>query len=164
MAAAARAGAAAAWGRAGLVAAVVLALDQATKAAAAAGLERGDRREVFFGIDLVHVRNDGIAFGLLQGSAGVVTAVTLGALALLVAYFALHARRPLMWLPTGLLVGGAVGNLVDRLRQGAVTDFVDLPLWPAFNLADVAITGGVLALLAAIEAGREEDRDDRGSA
>ena len=54
-----------------------------------------------------------------------------------------------MWVAVGLLAGGALGNLADRVRNGAVTDFIDLPLWPAFNLADMAITGGV-ALLACL--------------
>ena len=147
---------AAAWGRAGLVVLAVLALDQATKALVVSGLDRGDRRDVFAGVDLVHVRNEGIAFGLLDGGGTALTVVTLAALALLLAYFALHAGRQLLWLPTGLLLGGAVGNLLDRAREGAVIDFVDLPLWPAFNVADVAITLGVLALLLSLDAGREE--------
>jgi signal peptidase II len=56
-----------------------------------------------------------------------------------------------VWLPTGLLIGGAVGNLIDRAREGAVTDFVDVSIWPAFNLADTAITIGVLSLLYVLE-------------
>jgi len=124
---------AAAWARAGLVVAVVLGLDQVTKALVVDGLPRGARRDLFFGIDLVHVRNKGIAFGL-------------------------HARRPFLWLPTGLLLGGALGNLLDRAREGAVTDFIDVPLWPAFNVADMAITAGVLALLLALEAGHQKER------
>jgi signal peptidase II len=140
-----------AWGRAAAVALVVLAADQATKAWATSAVQRGDRDAVLPGIDLVNVRNDGIAFGLLDGHGGALTVVTLVALALLVAHFALRSTRPLLWLATGLLVGGALGNLVDRARQGSVTDFVDLPLWPAFNLADVAIVVGVLTLLASLE-------------
>lgn len=65
----------------------------------------------------------------------------------MLAYLFTHASRPLIWIPAGLLIGGAIGNLADRVRQGSVTDFIDLPLWPTFNLADVAITAGVLALL-----------------
>ena len=69
----------------------------------------------------------------------------------LLAFFATHSRRPLVWLPTGLLLGGAAGNLIDRMRQGFVTDFIDLPLWPAFNVADTCITIGVLTLLYVLE-------------
>ena len=66
----------------------------------------------------------------------------------MVAYlFARNPARPGMWLATGLLAGGAIGNLTDRVRADAVTDFVDLPPWPPFNLADVAITAGVLLLV-----------------
>jgi signal peptidase II len=72
-----------------------------------------------------------------------VLALTLGALGLLVGYFAAHARRGELWLPVGLVVGGALGNLADRIRIGAAVDFLDLPLWPAFNVADVAIVAGV---------------------
>jgi signal peptidase II len=69
----------------------------------------------------------------------------------LVAWFARHAARPLVWLPVGLLAGGAAGNILDRARHGAVTDFLKLPAWPAFNVADMAITIGVLALLYVVE-------------
>ncbi len=73
------------------------------------------------------------------------------ALAALVVYFARHAGIPGIWVPAGMLAGGAVGNIVDRVRDGAVTDFLKLPNWPAFNLADVAITLGVVALLVVVE-------------
>jgi signal peptidase II len=63
-----------------------------------------------------------------------------------------------VWLPTGLLLGGSFGNIIDRIRDGAVTDFVKLPSWPAFNVADIAITVGVLALLWVIEQGEENGR------
>jgi len=62
-----------------------------------------------------------------------------------------HLNRPLVWLPTGLLLGGAAGNLLDRIRIGSVTDFIKLPHWPAFNLADIAITVGVIALVYVLE-------------
>jgi signal peptidase II len=75
------------------------------------------------------------------------------ALGALVVWFLRHSSRPLAWLPTGLLLGGAVGNIFDRIRDGAVTDFVKLPAWPAFNIADVAITFGVLTLLYVLESG-----------
>jgi signal peptidase II len=81
-----------------------------------------------------------------------VTIVIGVALLALLAYFARHATRPLIWLPTGMLIGGALGNIIDRLREGSVTDFIKLPLgWPPFNLADTSITLGVLILVLVIE-------------
>jgi signal peptidase II len=73
--------------------------------------------------------------------------VTIGALALVLLWFALDPERPGLWLAVGLLVGGALGNLADRVRSDAVTDFIDPPFWPTFNLADVAITLGAVALV-----------------
>ena len=133
------------------VAAAVIGADQATKALARAGIARGERDPVFPGIELVNVRNRGVAFGFLSDGGAIVGIVTGLALLALVAFFVVHRHRPLVWLPVGMLVGGALGNLADRWREGAVTDFIDIPLWPAFNLADVAITFGVLALLYVLE-------------
>ena len=145
---------AAGWARAALVLAAVLAADQATKALVRGDLLVGERREVLPFLDLVRVRNDGIAFGALGGGqAVVIVAVTVALLGLL-AFFALHADRPGVWLPTGLLLGGALGNIVDRVRDGAVTDFLKVPHWPAFNVADIAITLGVVALLFTLDATR----------
>jgi signal peptidase II len=136
---------------AALVAAGVLAADQATKAIVRNSIEPGERIGVLPGVDLVNTRNRGVAFGLFSdGGALLAVAATVALLGLLVFFFT-HLRRPLVWLPTALLIAGAAGNLVDRAREGAVTDFVDLPRWPAFNLADVAITTGVLALLYVLE-------------
>ena len=140
-----------AWYRVALVTATVLALDQAAKALVRSSIEAGSRHKFLPAIDLVNVRNRGIAFGLFTENATLLTALTLVALALLLFYFARHTSRPLAWLPTGLLLGGALGNMFDRLYRGAVTDFIDVPLWPSFNIADVAITFGVLSLLYVIE-------------
>jgi hypothetical protein len=101
---------AAAWGRAALVVLAVVAVDQAAKALVVDSLTRGERRDFAFGIDLVHVRNSGIAFGLFDGGGAALTIVTVAALALLLVYFATHARRPLLWLATGLLLGGRAGQ------------------------------------------------------
>lgn len=147
-----------AWTRAGLVLAVVLAVDQLTKALVNGAIPRGGREELVLGAALVNVRNTGVAFGALSGGGALVTVVVLLALVALLAYFSRHATRPLAWLPTGLLLGGALGNVVDRLREGAVVDFVKLPSFPAFNVADVSITFGVLALLWVME--RAERRAD----
>ena len=147
-----------AWGRAGIVVAAVLVADQVTKALVRGGLRRGEEDPIFPALKLVHVRNEGVAFGFEPGG-GTTLLVAIIALALLglVIYFARHQAKPLVWLPVGLLVGGALGNIVDRIRDGGVTDFLKVPLWPAFNLADVAITVGVLALVLVLEGKRAED-------
>ncbi len=146
-----------AWGRAGAVLALVLALDQVTKHTLAASIQTGEERRFLPGISLVHVRNTGVAFGFFSGGGALVLVFTLTALAILVVYFTLRPERPWLWLPTGLLTGGAIGNLIDRIHAGAVTDFIKLPLWPAFNVADMSITFGVLALLYALEGGTRRD-------
>ena len=93
------------------------------------------------GSQLVNTRNNGVAFGFLPGSHVVVTILIGLALLALLVYFARHADAPLIWLPTGMLLGGALGNILDRMRDGSVTDFIKLPLgWPPFNLADTSIT------------------------
>ncbi len=144
------------WARAIVATAVVVALDQATKQAAVSAIDRGDSVNVFLGLDLTNTRNRGVAFGLLEGRETLVGALIAAALVLLAAYFAVNATRPLLWLPVGMLLGGALGNLVDRAREGAVIDFIDPVAWPAFNVADAAIVLGVLALLHVSE-GRRTD-------
>ncbi len=151
-----------AWANAGVVLAVVLVVDQVTKRAALAGLGPTDRVDVFFGLELRLVRNRGIAFGVLPEGGWPVTAMTVGALALLLAYFVRHAGRPGLWLPVGALMGGALGNLADRAREGSVIDYIDPAFWPAFNLADTAIVLGVLALLYVIEGPDPEPAPVRG--
>jgi signal peptidase II len=140
------------WLRAGLVTIAVIAIDQLSKHAIQHGLVPGEERKVLPGLQLVYARNHGVAFGFLPGDHVAVTVVVALALLALVVYFALHAARPLIWLPTGMLIGGALGNILDRLREGSVTDFIKLPLgWPPFNLADTSITLGVLILVIVIE-------------
>ncbi len=143
-------------GRAGLLTAVVVGLDQLTKHTIAQSAAAQANRSVFLGVRLVHVRNRGVAFGFLSGGGWVVSVVTLLALAALLAFLTLRPQRRWLWVPTGLLVGGAIGNLIDRLAHGSVTDFIKLPLWPAFNVADTSITFGVLALLWVLEGRRDE--------
>jgi signal peptidase II len=138
-------------GKAALVAAATVAADQAVKALVRTTIERGDRVDLILGIDLVNVRNRGIAFGMFADGGILLVLFAVAALIALLVFFVRHRDRPLVWLPTGLLIGGATGNLIDRTREGAVTDWFDLPYWPAFNLADVAITFGVLTLLYVLE-------------
>ena len=146
-----------AW-RAAAVALATVAADQAVKAVVRTTIERGEEVELLLGIQLVNVRNRGIAFGLFAGGGAVLVIFAIAALAAMLIFFARHRDRPLVWLPTGLLIGGATGNLIDRTREGAVTDFIDLPLWPAFNVADIAITFGVLTLLYVLEGPRRRGR------
>jgi signal peptidase II len=144
------------WARAAATLVAVVALDQATKALVRHNVTVGDSDSVFPFVHLVHVRNSGVAFGFLSGGGALVLVVTALALAALLIYFARHPTRRGLWLPTGLLLGGAIGNVLDRVLDGAVTDWVKLPHWPAFNLADVAITVGVLSLLYVLEGPRRD--------
>lgn len=142
--------------RALALAAAIVAADQATKALARANITRGDREAVFPGINLVNVRNRGVAFGLLSDGGMIVAIVTVLALVALIGFFVVGHHRPLVWLPTGLLLGGALGNLTDRLARspgflsGHVVDFVEIPGWPIFNVADLSIcvAGGMMVVLA----------------
>jgi signal peptidase II len=132
---------------------VVVALDQATKALVDENIVPGDHVDLFPGLQLSNVRNTGVAFGALEG-AGLVVAVLIGlSLTLLLAYFVANRSLPWLWLPVGMLVGGALGNLADRAREGAVVDFIDPVGWPAFNVADSCIVLGVLVLLYVVERG-----------
>jgi signal peptidase II len=141
------------WARAGGVGAGVLIADQLVKALVTSSLQRGEERALVAGVKLVNVRNSGVAFGQLQDGGAIVGIVIALALVALLVYFARHASRPWIWLPTGMLLGGALGNVVDRVREGAVVDFLKLPHWPAFNVADSAITIGVVVLVLVIERG-----------
>ncbi len=141
-----------AWLRAGLVTIAVVVFDQITKRLVEHSILAGEERSVLPGVQLVDSRNHGVAFGFLPGHHVVVTIVIGLSVLGLLAYFLRHATRPLIWLPTGMLIGGALGNILDRLRDGSVTDFVKLPLgWPPFNLADASITIGVLLLVFVVE-------------
>jgi signal peptidase II len=140
-----------AFARVGVLVVIVLVLDQLTKRAVIADIPVGSTDKFLPAVNLVHIHNSGVAFGFFSGGGAPVLILTFTALAALVVYFLLRPTRPWLWLPTGLLVGGALGNLIDRLVHGYVTDFIKLPAWPAFNLSDMAITFGVLALLYVLE-------------
>lgn len=142
-----------------------VALDQLTKRLVEHAIVPGEERRLLPGVELVNTRNRGIAFGFLPGRHIAVTILVALALAVLLAYFARHRSRRLIWLPTGMVLGGALGNVIDRVRTGSVTDFVKLPLgWPPFNLADAAITVGVLLLVALMESRRPaRERERAGS-
>jgi len=151
------------WLAALAVVVVVVAVDQVTKSAVRSSITPGEEKRFLPGVELVNTRNHGVAFGFLPGSHLGVTILIAVALLVLLAYFARHLRLPLIWLPTGMLIGGAVGNVVDRLRGGSVTDFVKLPLgWPPFNLADASITIGIVLLFFVIDHSRAHPADGPG--
>jgi signal peptidase II len=139
------------WVRLLVAVALVIGVDQLSKQVAISSLDRGESVNVFLGIDITNTRNTGVAFGALQDSGTIIAVLITCALAALVAFFAVNAGRPWLWLPAGLLLGGALGNLIDRAREGAVIDFIDPMAWPAFNIADACIVVGVLALLYVVE-------------
>jgi signal peptidase II len=100
---------------------------------------------------LFWVRNTGSAFGLFQGGSDILKYLALAGILVLAGYYLRAAREDwIIALALGLLVGGAVGNLVDRFRHGYVVDWIDLARWPTFNLADSAITVGVVLLMYAM--------------
>jgi signal peptidase II len=136
-----------AWSLAGALAAAVLVADQISKAVIEARLVPGEQVDVLGPLGLTLSHNRGVAFGLAGGAGAPLILITVVALGVIAYLFARNPTRPGMWVATGLLAGGAIGNLVDRVRAGEVTDFVDLSPWPAFNIADVAITLGVIVLV-----------------
>ena len=109
-----------------------------------------------------HVQNSGIAFGLFSSATAVVTALTAFAVGWMLVFFARSgARHPVLPVALGLLIGGSASNLIDRIRLGHVTDFLDLKYWPAFNLADSFIVIGVAILLSALVAADRAPRRQR---
>jgi signal peptidase II len=139
-------GAARAWRLAGALCGLTVALDQGAKALVESNLVPGQQVDVLGPLSLTLSHNRGVAFGFADGGGGALIVLTLGALVFVGALFARNPTRPGMWAAVGLLAGGALGNLADRVREGGVTDFVSVPAWPAFNLADAAITVGVVLL------------------
>ena len=141
------------------VALSALAADQLTKQIVVTQLGLGESVHVAGPFWIRHVNNPGIAFGLFSSWASAVTFLTAGAVIWMLFYFAKSgARHPILPVALGLLIGGSLGNLVDRLRIGHVTDFLDLRFWPAFNLADTFIVVGVGILLLTLVAADSRPR------
>jgi len=143
-----------------LVAAAAVVADQVTKQLVARTLALGDSVELAGPFSIHHVHNSGIAFGLFSRATSVVIALTGIAVACLVVFFARSGRRhPLLPVALGLVLGGSVSNLLDRVRLGYVTDFLDLAYWPSFNLADTFIVVGVgLLFVSFVAADRSSPR------
>jgi signal peptidase II len=133
------------------VAAAALVADQLTTQVIARTLDVGQSVDILGPFSIRHVENSGIAFGFFSSRTTVVITVTALAVAWMIWFFARSARRhPVLPVALGLVLGGSVSNLVDRIRLGQVTDFLDLEAWPAFNLADSFIVVGVAVLFGAL--------------
>jgi signal peptidase II len=151
------------WIALGLVVGAAVLADQVTKHIVAGQLALDDSVHVLGPFSIHHVQNSGIAFGLFAEATGVVIVLTLIAICWMVVYFSRSgARHPLLPVAVGLLIGGSVSNLADRIRLGHVTDFLDLRYWPAFNLADSFIVIGVAILLGALVSADRSPRRQRG--
>lgn len=136
-----------AWCLAAALCALVVAADQVAKAVVEARLVSGQDVDVLGPLGLTLTHNRGVAFGLAGGAGLPLIVLPLLALGVVGYIFARDPIRPWMWVATGLLAGGAIGNLIDRVHADAVTDFIAIGSWPPFNLADIAITTGVLLLV-----------------
>ena len=130
-----------------VVAAAVVVADQLTKWIVSSALPLGDAVGIAGPFSVHHVRNSGIAFGLFSSATSIVIVLTAIAVGCMLAYFARSGQRhPLLPVALGFVLGGSLANLLDRVRLGYVTDFLDLEYWPAFNLADTFIVVGVALL------------------
>ncbi len=127
-----------------IVAGLVVLLDQATKAIAAVKLSSGASVPAVGGlVSFTLVENTGAGFGLFRNQALVLVLISAAAISFTIFY--ILKKKPVYYMPLALILGGAVGNLIDRLRFGYVIDFIDLHWWPVFNLAESCITVGSLA-------------------
>jgi signal peptidase II len=147
------------WAGLAIVATAAVVADQVTKHIVTSTLPLDDSDHVVGPLSIHHVQNSGIAFGLFSSATAVVTVVTGIAIVWMLAFFYRSgSRHPVLPAALGLLIGGSVSNLVDRIRLHHVTDFIDLKWWPAFNLADSFIVIGVAILLAALVAADRKPR------
>jgi signal peptidase II len=136
------------------VALSALGADQLTKAIVTSRLDLNDEVHILGPFSIHHVTNSGIAFGLFASATSIVIFLTSLAVTWMLYFFARSgSRHPVLPVALGLVIGGSVSNLVDRVRLGHVTDFLDLRYWPAFNLADSFIVIGVGILFLALVVG-----------
>jgi signal peptidase II len=151
------------WLSLGSVALAGIAADQLTKSIVTSRLDLNDQVHVVGAFSIHHVTNSGIAFGLFASATSLVILLTGLAVAWMLYFFARSgSRHPVLPVALGLVIGGSVSNLTDRVRLGHVTDFLDFKYWPAFNLADTFIVVGVAALLLALVASdRQSSRPQR---
>ncbi len=143
------------------LAAAIIAGDLVTKWIIRTRLDRGDAwPDPDWNVRIVHYSNTGAAFGILEGAGPLLIVAAVVGIALILLYlFNPGIASPLVRVGLSLMLGGAIGNLVDRVGDGEVTDFIKFPEWPSFNVADSAITIGVVilvwALLTQTQTGRE---------
>jgi signal peptidase II len=150
------------WAALGAIAIAAVIADQVTKHVVASNLRLGDSLHVVGPFAIRHVQNSGIAFGLFASATPAVIVLTAVAVAWMLVYFARSgARHPVLPIALGLVIGGSVSNLADRVRLGFVTDFLDFRYWPAFNLADSFIVIGVVILLSALLLAEREPRPSK---
>jgi signal peptidase II len=142
-----------------IVAGAAVVADQLTKQVVGRTLGLGESVDIVGPFSIHHVQNSGIAFGLFGSRTSIVIAVTAIAVGAMLFFFARSGRRhPVLPVALGLVLGGSIANLIDRVRLGHVTDFLDLDAWPAFNLADTFIVVGVAILFAALVLGDRSHR------
>ena len=147
------------WAGLGAVVIAAIAADQLTKLIVSSQLALDESLHVAGPFSIHHVQISGIAFGLFAIATAVVTALTALAVCWMLVFFARSgARHPVLPVALGLLIGGSTSNLIDRIRLGHVTDFLDLRYWPAFNLADSFIVVGVAILFVALLLGETRSR------
>jgi signal peptidase II len=150
------------WLALGAVAIAAIVADQLTKHLVTSKLALDDQVRVVGPLTIHHVQNSGIAFGLFASATYIVIVLTAFAVGWMLVFFARSgSRHPVLPVALGLVIGGSVSNLADRVRLGHVTDFLDIRSWPAFNLADSFIVVGVAILLLALIAADRAPR--RGS-
>ncbi|HWX08747.1 MAG TPA: signal peptidase II [Gaiellaceae bacterium] len=144
------------------IALAAIAADQLTKRIVTSHLALDQGDHVIGPFWIHHVQNSGIAFGLFSSRTAAVIVLTGIAVVWMLVFFARSgARHPVLPVALGLVIGGSMSNLLDRVRLGYVTDFLDLRYWPAFNLADSFIVIGVVILLVALIASEREPRRAR---
>jgi len=150
------------WLSLGSVALAGIGADQLTKSIVTSRLDLNDQVHVVGAFSIHHVTNSGIAFGFFASATSLVILLTGLAVAWMLYFFARSgSRHPVLPVALGLVIGGSVSNLTDRVRLGHVTDFLDFKYWPAFNLADTFIVVGVAALLLALVASDRESTRPR---
>jgi len=150
------------WVGLGAIAVAAVGADQLTKQVVARTLALGEEVEIVGPFSIHHVQNSGIAFGLFSQATSVVIVLTALAVAWMLVFFARSGlRHPILPVALGFVLGGSIANLVDRIRLGHVTDFLDVRYWPAFNLADTFIVVGVAILFAALAGADRQSRRPR---